>query len=164
MIILPLKSGPSNRELDFFCSKKINAKGKKINRVEHQNFWKLLEIKCREKNDTRMIAICNGDLSKLPALEDCYHLLVSPIDTTFHQQISLLKTYGTQYSRMNQVKFVEICKKLSQFLNTQPHILFISLSFHIHAKSEKEKDFQLMAYFNNETGPLLPTFQDMCKM
>ena len=35
MIILPLKSGPSNRELDFFCSKKINAKGKKINHVEH---------------------------------------------------------------------------------------------------------------------------------
>ena len=30
MIILPLKSGPSNRELDSFCSKKSTQKAKKL--------------------------------------------------------------------------------------------------------------------------------------
>ena len=45
----------------------------------------MLEIKCREENDTRMLRIGSGDLSKLPALEPCHHLLVSAIDTPFHQ-------------------------------------------------------------------------------
>ena len=41
--------------------------------VEYETFWKSLEQKCNEKNDTYLCMICGHNLSKLPALKVHYN-------------------------------------------------------------------------------------------